>query len=379
MRTMLDDVIRSSKGPSCRTMYACQTQSTQQHACPQNCSARRRHRAPRVFCAGGQNVNSLGTALDLRSRLQQTDLARRQQGGFGSAGWEEVEGAWVRRPSRRAWGVVHFTGGAVLGGFPHLCYDAMLSSLSEASGLLVIATPYELGTDHDGIAEACAKLLTQALAAVCLADGYDASTLPLFGVGHSLGAKLQVLLACRGTLRYRAQAMVAFNNASATDSVRLLQQFARELLEDGRALGRDVSDAVLGMMPVIGAMAERAAAVSGLQFKPDPKETLRRAAEEYAVQRCMLVTFNDDKLDQNEELREELAERRDTDISTARRTGNHLTPVVVTLAPPQGLSQLSGSLPRSVGDEAAARELGADVGQWLQRAAMKPSNIKLLT
>lgn len=73
-------------------------------------------------------------------------------------------GAWVRLPPGRAWGVVHFTGGAVLGSYPHIAYDAMLSELAEKSGLMVVATPYDLGTDHDSIKDAVSAKLARARA-----------------------------------------------------------------------------------------------------------------------------------------------------------------------------------------------------------------------
>ena len=42
--------------------------------------------------------------------------------------------AWVRCPPGRAWGVVHFVGGAVLGSYPHIAYDAFLRRLGDDAG-----------------------------------------------------------------------------------------------------------------------------------------------------------------------------------------------------------------------------------------------------
>ncbi len=326
----------------------------------------------------------VGAAIELRSRLQRADLARRAEGG--TAGWQEVGGAWVRTPPGRAWGVLHFTGGAVLGGFPHLCYDAMLSALSDASGLLVVATPYDLGTDHEAIAQAAAGKLSAALGAVCAREGYALGALPLFGCGHSLGAKLQLLLACGATpgLRYEAQALVAFNNASAADSVKLVEKFARELLRSraSSATGSASADArmfdtLLRSMPAIGAMAERAAAAAGLEFVPNPAETLSRARQRYAPRRCLLLKYDDDELDQNAELLATLQAARPSATAAAappdvaRRAGNHLSPVVLRLAAED--SPLGAQLGKSVGalrvgDEEAAQELGRDIAAWLSRA-----------
>jgi hypothetical protein len=65
-------------------------------------------------------LGGVGGAIELRSKLEQLDLEMRKPGQGG--GWEEVEGAWVKLPPGRAWGVVHFLGGAVLGAFPHIVY-----------------------------------------------------------------------------------------------------------------------------------------------------------------------------------------------------------------------------------------------------------------
>jgi hypothetical protein len=65
-------------------------------------------------------LGGVGGAIELRSKLEQLDLEMRKPGQGG--GWEEVEGAWVKLPPGRAWGCVHFLGGAVLGAFPHIVY-----------------------------------------------------------------------------------------------------------------------------------------------------------------------------------------------------------------------------------------------------------------
>ena len=57
-------------------------------------------------------------------------------------------------PARARVGVVHFVGGAVLGSYPHIAYDAFLRRLGDDAGVVVVATPYELGVDH-AIAREC--------------------------------------------------------------------------------------------------------------------------------------------------------------------------------------------------------------------------------
>jgi len=205
--------------------------------------------------------------------------------------------------------------------------------------------------------------------------------MPLFGLGHSLGAKLQTLLAAGGDLRYAAQVFVAFNNASATDSVRLLEKFARALLAERGSSGGGANaamfDTLLRAMPAVGAAAERAAAAAGLEFTPAPAETLSRVRERFATPRALLVRFENDELDQNTELLFAMQKRSEGSgsprVTAVLRAGNHLTPVTISLSPEN--SPLGARLGKSVGslkagDEEAARQLGRDIGAWLaERAA----------
>ena len=153
--------------------------------------------------------------------------------------------------------------------------------------------------------------------------------MPVFAAGHSLGCKLQLIAACgdgdggdeavetvRGSRA--GHLFVSFNNATAADSVRLLEKFARELLKK-RAEGamgdkadqktKDAFDGFMRNMPNLTALAERAAAAAGLDFTPSPEETLDAAKRRFVSPRVKLVTFQDDDLDQNDELEANLRRR----------------------------------------------------------------------
>ena len=68
-------------------------------------------------------------------------------------------------------------------------------------GFIVIATPYDLTFDHCKCAEAVAERLDRALAQLCIHAECDEQapegfqTLPVFAVGHSNGALLNLLAA----------------------------------------------------------------------------------------------------------------------------------------------------------------------------------------
>ncbi|EEH60434.1 uncharacterized protein MICPUCDRAFT_6513, partial [Micromonas pusilla CCMP1545] len=231
--------------------------------------------------------------------------------------WEEIDGSYVRAPSGRAWGVVHFIGGAVLGSYPHIAYDAFLSRVSDDAGVVVVATPYDLGVDHGKISRECATKLNRAWAAFATREGYDLANTPVFAFGHSLGCKLHLVAACgdgegdgdgeSAAAKRAGHLFVAFNNATAADSVRLLEKFAKEL---------------------------RAASAAGLDFTPSPAETLERAKRGFESPRATLLSFEEDDLDQNDELMEVLRHRYamttvsgDAPVSAVRLRGTHLTPV----------------------------------------------------
>jgi len=342
--------------------------------------------------------NSLGTvgaAIELRSRLRDIDIElANARGGPGGDGWEKIAGAWVRCPPGRAWGVVHFVGGAVLGSYPHIAYDAFLRRLGDDAGVVVVATPYELGVDHGAIARECQSSLNAAWSRAAAREGYDAGAMPVFAVGHSLGCKLQLIAACGGdedtqgdeameTVRgsRAGHLFVSFNNATAADSVRLLEKFARELLKK-RAEGamggkadqktKDAFDGFMRNMPNLTALAERAAAAAGLDFTPSPEETLDAAKRRFVSPRVKLVTFQDDDLDQNDELEANLRRRfeflvaGDAPMSKTTLPGNHLTPVFfrfdgAKLSP--AFAKLGGL---SVGDEEAVTRLAEEGVKFLK-------------
>ena len=144
--------------------------------------------------------------------------------GFGK--WEELHGNYVLRPSvadgpPRA--LLHFLGGALVGASPHISYRYMLERLAE-QGYLVVATPYNLSFDH---LETCDAVIHRfERIAPMLARTYGA--LPVVGVGHSLGALLQLLISSLFPDTPRAaNALLSFNNKQVTEAVPLFEEVSR--------------------------------------------------------------------------------------------------------------------------------------------------------
>lgn len=171
-------------------------------------------------------------------------------------------------------GIVHLLGGALVGGYPHVCYDRLARALADAGGFVVVATPYEAALDHGAAARECSRTFADACGACGGAFGVDAANLPRHVVGHSLGAKLALLAAADRSSSDESGGpggrvyLCAFTSATAQAQIGLLEQLCEALLR-GTPAGAAV--------PVLAGVARRAAAAAGVEFAPNEEATLRRA------------------------------------------------------------------------------------------------------
>ena len=127
------------------------------------------------------------------------NLERLISDSLGSGGpggnWEEIEGCWVLRPPEEFGPPkcsVHFVGGAFVGAAPQLGYSLFLESLAKR-GALIIATPYPTSFDHTNTADNIYFMLSRCLKAL----GPTAQAIPSYGLGHSLGALMHLLICSR--------------------------------------------------------------------------------------------------------------------------------------------------------------------------------------
>ena len=108
-----------------------------------------------------------------------------------------------------------------------------------------------------------------------------------------------------------------------------------------------------------------------MDFTPSPEETVDGARRRFVSPKVKLVTFEDDDLDQNEELEAALRKRYETvvageaPVERATLPGNHLTPVFfqfdgAKLSPAFG--KLGGL---RVGDEEAVAKLAEEGVKFL--------------
>ncbi|KAG5521708.1 hypothetical protein RHGRI_034059 [Rhododendron griersonianum] len=169
----------------------------------------------KIYCYNSDDTTNKGpektTGIQVYRDIERllTDSVRQSQDPWaGSRDWSEVEGAWVLKPRKtKPRSVVHFVGGIFVGAAPQLTYRLFLEGLAE-KGVLVIATPYASGFDHFFIADEvqlkfdrCHRSLQETV-----------QDLPTFGIGHSLGSVIHLLIGSRYAVQRNGNVLMAFNS-----------------------------------------------------------------------------------------------------------------------------------------------------------------------
>lgn len=290
-------------------------------------------------------------------RMIQQTFNSQQPGSRGD--WQEVEGCWVLRPPNgaRPQAVVHFLGGAFIGAAPQISYRLFLETLSSRN-VLVITTPFATSFDHLRIADECQFRFDRC----CRAIAPDVAGLPVYGVGHSLGSLIHLLVSARYNVQRAGNALMSFNNKPATDSIPFLSPF---IAPSARMLGPILStiaqspirstvematetlkgfspSVVRQVVPLVEQLAPIYLDVSqGKQeYTPSPEETKNLVKTYYAVNRNLLLRFKNDTMDESMELAGLLqstsAVSTTLDLTVRTLDGDHLRPVqqnVVDLPP----------------------------------------------
>jgi hypothetical protein len=175
--------------------------------------------------------------------------------------------------------------------------------------------------------------------------------MPVFGLGHSLGAKLHVIRHSTGAEGARSEplAVMAFNNFGLSDSLTL----AKEALQAFQ--GGSVSPTVDAVWNMLQPLAQQAAKNAGMEFTPDPGEMEDMIRAGYAAKSTRIIGFGIDQLDCGADLSDAASETGSGPVVCRDLPGNHLTPVFF-----------------SVGDLAGAALSGQGaMGQRAAKAAQK--------
>ena len=216
--------------------------------------------------------------------------------------WREVSGNWFLVPERpRA--IVHFLGGAFVAAAPHLTYRWLLEALY-TEGYAVIATPFVNTFDHGTIAQEVLVTFQQGLTFLTK-QRPELSSLPVYGLGHSMGCKVHLLIDSIHDVNRAGNIFVSFNNYPAKKSIPLLEQAIAQATQFAPDLKLDTR----------------------MEFTPSPAKTLELIGTQYKTPYNLLVKFRSDTIDQTRPLSDVLIGRFPRTTTVRIIKGTHTTPI----------------------------------------------------
>lgn len=208
--------------------------------------------------------------------------------------WKEYSGSWVLLPQQPV-GIVHFLGGAFVGTAPQLTYKWLLEELSKL-GYVVVTTPFLNTFDHVAIARQVLNRFETILQRLQDDNLLVQRYLPIYGIGHSMGSKLHLLIGSIFHPERSGNILMAFNNFPVKKSIPFMAQ-------------------IQPYSPF------------NIEFSPNPEETLEIIRQDYPVHRNLLIQFTNDSLDQTPEIHRILEEKFAHMVAQITVKGNHLTPL----------------------------------------------------
>ena len=206
--------------------------------------------------------------------------------------WQEIRGTWVLVPSNPI-GIIHFLGGAFVATLPHLTYRWLLEHLAD-KGYLIIATPFVNTLDHIAIAKSVLLKFEYTLERLQDSGEIRKLYLPIYGIGHSMGCKLHLLIGSLFPIQRAGNILISFNNFAANEAIPLVEQLNSQL---------------------------------DIEFTPTPTQTHRIIQESYQIRRNLLIKFNKDTLDQSATLTTILQQLFSDMVTTQTLSGTHTTPL----------------------------------------------------
>lgn len=220
--------------------------------------------------------------------------------------WQEFSGSWVLIPENPL-GIVHFLGGAFVATAPHLTYRWLLENLAK-QGYIVIATSFLNTLDHKAIAVNVQNRLENILYRLEYKEGIELSYLPIYGLGHSLGCKLHLLIGSLFDIERAGNIFISFNNYPVKQAIPFVENIIPSL-----------KDNLKNYLQIDNNLE--------FEFTPCPEETKIIIKENYQIRRNLLIKFNNDTIDQTLILKPILTDLFPNMISALTLQGNHLTPL----------------------------------------------------
>lgn len=234
--------------------------------------------------------------------------------------WREVHGNWILIPARPK-AIIHFLGGAFVATAPQVTYRSLLEFLAR-HGYAVVATPFVNTLDHATMAQRVMRLSNLGLAYV---QDELRRSLPIYGMGHSMGCKLHLLIGSLFPQERAGNVLISFNNYPARRSIPMLEQVSQ--------FSRFTSQVASQFMAQISSqfqtqtLPQFAIPAFDVEFTPSPEETNALIFDQYEVRRNLLIKFTNDDIDQTRSLSDVMLERFPDLTAIELLKGNHLTPL----------------------------------------------------
>ncbi|XP_027181108.1 uncharacterized protein LOC113779644 isoform X1 [Coffea eugenioides] len=264
--------------------------------------------------------------------------------------------------------IIKFLGGAFVGAVPEVTYSYLLEQLAN-EGYFIISVPYNVTFDHEKVTREIYErfhagfdlILGSELPEYGLSPD-DIVDLPLYSVGHSNGALLQVLTGSYFCDKIpKANAIISYNNRPASEAVPYFEQlgplvsqifpimeaspvysFTRNASADAWKVLLDTAGTMIPdydpeVAVSVNKFVDQLPAVfnqlaEGIsEFRPTPFENLDCFQKSYNVQHTLLVKFNVDAIDQTDLLEETLKPRVESIGGKLQKiilNGTHITPCI---------------------------------------------------
>jgi hypothetical protein len=274
--------------------------------------------------------------------------------------------------------VLHFVGGTFFGSSPSIWYRRLLEEIVENTQAVVVATSipvtlWQSPLQHIRLSRQIERQFQTAWREVLLDEyGDELASVPVCGIGHSLGSRLLTVMATLGDgsppdstperptwkpPAYSSYILISFTNYGAgagIPGIYQLNKASRRLdsraQEERRQKPRRRSDRFYEedddyddedwqeiLQDLQGVVQDQASRVrraltpdsKELEFYPSP-ELLWKAVtfdQRYKIPETLLVQFDDDEIDQSAKLA--AAVGQGSNVRFARLRGSHLTPVAI--------------------------------------------------
>ncbi|MGK7956588.1 MAG: DUF1350 family protein [Crocosphaera sp.] len=208
--------------------------------------------------------------------------------------WQEISGSSVLVPKYPI-AIIHFLGGAFVGTAPNFTYRWLLEELAK-EGYAIIATPFVNTFDHLAIARNVLNRFESILDRLQTNNSLGQGYLPIYGIGHSMGCKLHLLIGSLFSVERAGNILISFNNYPVKKAIPFLEQI-------------DIENYL------------------SLEFTPSPDETKIMIRKDYTIRRNLLIKFTNDNIDETMVLSPILDEKYPSLLALQSLSGNHLTPL----------------------------------------------------